>query len=813
MTRPLGGPGPGARRALGWRAVGRRAVGSVRFDRGRVVALVACVLVGTSVFLVDPSPAGPPVVVTHRCSASGPQVATGSAIISGAMLPQISAASLEVPVTVEVSTPSAVNPGGILPTTATLDLDLGPVAAEVLESQVKPAVVAAGYPALAATAWVELDLEDLVVSLVLPDELTVTGEVTATATAASVTASATASGVDVVLDHLTVDTRAASEPVRVVVSWTAQDGGAPPPRVLEVLAGPVAYELAVDVGVLFYSSPIVGGTQGPWSCTPGTPAPVLATTEVVTGSVTTGSSSTGPPTSTATSSPSSTSSTSTPATTWPPGPVIPPGACTVSGFDAHGGYLGVQLEATGFFRVQRYEGRWWLVTPAGHPFFSQGVNHVTFAGTPDRFGATPYLDAVTARYGTPEVWAAAQHARFDTWGYNTLGAWSESSLFPGEPYTVLLGLTSQNFASGLMEDLWTPSWEARVRAQIATQAAPRRDDPDLLGYWLDNELHWGPDWRLGHLFDDYLARDAAASPGKAVLVDWLQDRYPDFADFSDDFTTPAGGWDELGAPSTVSGWDAGGEATRAAWVAMVAERYFSFTDAVLTEADPNHLNLGPRMMAQVTGAPVLEAAGRHADVASFNFYALVPELAGPLANADPTYLPTEGSLAAQAEVTGLPVLVSEWSFRAADSGLPNTWPPLFPVLDDQSQRAGAYEQFVGDLLETDHVVGQHWFEHSDEPPAGRSDGEDSNFGLVDLADDPYEELVAVSRTMHDCAYERLVEGPPPTTTTTTEPPSTPSTAEPSSTGPPSTRPSTASTGSPSSLPPAEAIGLRPRFTG
>lgn len=46
--------------------------------------------------------------------------------------------------------------------------------------------------------------------------------------------------------------------------------------------------------------------------------------------------------------------------------------------DGFGGWLkGPQLEATGFFRVAKHEGRWYLVTPEGHPFFSLGMNTVS----------------------------------------------------------------------------------------------------------------------------------------------------------------------------------------------------------------------------------------------------------------------------------------------------------------------------------------------------------------------------------------------------------------------------------------------------
>jgi hypothetical protein len=347
----------------------------------------------------------------------------------------------------------------------------------------------------------------------------------------------------------------------------------------------------------------------------------------------------------------------------------------------------------------------------------------------------------------------------------------------------LLNLTSQDFATGEMQDLFDPSWATSVEATAAAAAAAHRDDPALLGYWSDNELHFGPDWRRLHLFDEYLARPAAA-PGKQALLTFLQDRYPSFAAFAADFTTTATDWPGLAGASTVTAWTSGGgEATRAAWVGEVAERYFSVTADAVHGADPHHLFLGPRFLSQTTGTPVLRAAAPYVDVASFNLYELRPELIEPLRNADPTYLPVTDGLAAQAAILDKPIIISEWSYRAADSGLPNTWPPLFPTLDTQAQRAAAYEKFVSTLLGTNWIVGQHWFEHADEPPAGRSDGEDSNFGLVDAHDDPYEPLVAISETMHDCAYARLLGGSTSGPTTPVDSAGSPTSDQPSSAGP------------------------------
>ena len=48
-------------------------------------------------------------------------------------------------------------------------------------------------------------------------------------------------------------------------------------------------------------------------------------------------------------------------------------------FDRFGGVkTGKPLAATGFFRVQKIDGRWWLVTPEGNPFYLKGVDAVPY---------------------------------------------------------------------------------------------------------------------------------------------------------------------------------------------------------------------------------------------------------------------------------------------------------------------------------------------------------------------------------------------------------------------------------------------------
>jgi hypothetical protein len=52
------------------------------------------------------------------------------------------------------------------------------------------------------------------------------------------------------------------------------------------------------------------------------------------------------------------------------------------------------------------------------------------------------------------------------------------------------------------------------------------------------------------------------------------------------------------------------------------------------------------------------------------------------------------------------------------------------------------------------IVGMHWFQYYDHPQGGRDDGEDYNFGVVDIHDRPYEALVQAFSLVNRRAAER-----------------------------------------------------------
>jgi hypothetical protein len=110
-------------------------------------------------------------------------------------------------------------------------------------------------------------------------------------------------------------------------------------------------------------------------------------------------------------------------------------------------------------------------------------------------------------------------------------------------------------------------------------------------------------------------------------------------------------------------------------------------------------------------------------------------------------------------LSGKPTLITEFSFKAMDSGNPNTVGAGEPVMTQQD-RADLYAAYVRDLANLPSCIGYTWFEYRDQPKAssGRSPGgfgaENSNYGIVRLDGTPWP-LLTERMTQMNGAVEAL----------------------------------------------------------
>ena len=412
----------------------------------------------------------------------------------------------------------------------------------------------------------------------------------------------------------------------------------------------------------------------------------------------------------------------------------------------YGGWIAMRAKATGFFRIEQIKGVWWFVDPDGHLFISKGVNHVSFHGDHcPALGYSPYHRNVSAKYGSEEKWAEETVQRLKSWGFNTIGAWSSASLFRLMPYTLILNMAARagaDWVRGTFPDVFDPKFRQTLDNIAAKECAPRKNDRLLIGYFTDNELRWGPDWRsTRHLLDDYLLLLSSEAPGKKVLLDFFRKRYSTIEAFNNAWGLQLGSWDELTKltelpPSPSGEVEKRRLSDRIDFLRVIAREYFRACRDAIRKHDPNHLILGARF-AGYAPRSVVEAMGEFVNVVSFNWYGFEP----PVKILDELH-----------QTTGKPVRITEFSFKAMDSGLPNTRGAGRPV-PTQKDRADHFERFVTALMKLPYCVGYHWFQWSDQPAQGRFDGENSNYGLVKENDEPWELLTQRMKKVNELVEE------------------------------------------------------------
>lgn len=386
----------------------------------------------------------------------------------------------------------------------------------------------------------------------------------------------------------------------------------------------------------------------------------------------------------------------------------------------YGGYLITKARATGFFRVEQIDGKWWFVDPDGHLFFSAGMDCVNaYSGTrtqgrEDVFAALPPADLMVSsraggrsrqasfytwnqlrRFGADwrDKWMDLTLRRMNAWGFNTIANWSDPTLGAAHRMPYVVTLSGWGLETGWMglPDVYSPDWAKRVEEAAARQCAPRKDDPWVLGYFVANEPPW---------------------PGKEVqLIDMILEG------------------PETATQRRLKEFLASGDTPRrrTEFVHKAFEKMLGVISTAIRAHDPNHLNLGIRF----GGKPADEIVRltRIFDVYSQNVYA---------------YVPDHKSLDRIYELTGRPIIIGEFHIGTPGRGLAAG----LVQAADQVQRGIAYRYYVENAAAHPALIGTHWFQWLDQPPTGRMDGENYNIGFIDVTDRPYDEMVEAAKTTH-----------------------------------------------------------------
>ncbi|MBQ3810797.1 MAG: hypothetical protein II839_08285 [Kiritimatiellae bacterium] len=427
----------------------------------------------------------------------------------------------------------------------------------------------------------------------------------------------------------------------------------------------------------------------------------------------------------------------------------------IPGADRFGGWgAGPQLEATGMFRTEKRNGRWWLVDPDGHLFFSLGCNYVRLqCRTPvlrrERFfswlparddppfadcwkdgklnwlgdslykgaGAVPQFDFAMANqkrlYGADwkKAYVDRQHRRMRSWGFTSMGNWSDPEIMAASrtPYVDNFNLDGVRKLEGDKNGVWRkfpdvfdPDFASNVVAcALKTRTPKSRTDPWCIGWFVENELHWG----RGNRTDDMIDAVVGSPDDQPAKVEYLRR------------LRAAHGEDATFESATAE--------DREAFAAEIAERYFSTVKAAIGQVAPGRLYLGCRFHNSYPAA--LRAAAKYCDVVSFNCYKDLPEI--------PRF---------PADAVDKPTIIGEFHFGSLDRGAMHAG--LVPCRD-MADRAAHYKAYVRAALKDPNLVGVHWFFWCDMPLTGWMDGEDYMTGILTVTDTPHPEMVEATREL------------------------------------------------------------------
>ena len=368
-------------------------------------------------------------------------------------------------------------------------------------------------------------------------------------------------------------------------------------------------------------------------------------------------------------------------------------------YSEFGGYKNTQVKATGFFRVEKVDSKWWFVDPKGHLFLSTGSNGAGAGfggraggqGRPANAGTTQPPTIATATSTVPVSTTvnpanARITPRLKAWGMTTGGL--------DMAYTVMLRWPrSINFLG--LPDVYSEEFARGIDQSANTQCAALKDDPYVLGYFVGNEPAF--ENRESEVVDMILA--GAVSATQTKLKEFLAQG-----------DTPK---------------------RRKEFIITAFEKYLELTCSAVKKYDPNHLTLGIRFGGSVS-EELLHAASIF-DVCSINVYEYE----------------AKKQLERASQISGRPTLIGEFHIGVPADGLGAG----LVQAKNQKERGIAYRYFMEQGASVSSFLGAYWFQWRDEPVLGRMDGENYNIGFVDVTDRPYKELVEAAKLTNKRLYE------------------------------------------------------------
>jgi len=377
---------------------------------------------------------------------------------------------------------------------------------------------------------------------------------------------------------------------------------------------------------------------------------------------------------------------------------------------------GQELEATGWFRLDQVDGRDVFVTPEGRPYLALGVNHI---GALERIENNAFQ---TEYGGNWDRFRPSLLKQLRGWNMTSLGYGGPPTLHAHLPYFASIApVHNEKHRSHPVPgrrdsyefpDVFDPEWARAVDQRIAEETARHRDNRLLIGYfWTDT-----PTWDLvktralrGTEWVSEIRALPDGAPGKRRYAAFLAERYAGkLAELNGIYGLALDDLDEL-AGADLTRIAVGRHRVREddeAFLAVIAEQYFSVVGRSQRKHDPNHLVLGERYLAGDHPEAVLRAAAPYIDAVSVQPGDRYTRLYPPS-----TEYP-DVEIEALHAATGKPVMICDHAVSYPTPAEPRT---IFEQAESERAAAAVTEAFVRAAMRRTYVVGYLRCQYVDRP--------------------------------------------------------------------------------------------------
>ncbi|MFJ2385725.1 beta-galactosidase [Pseudomonas koreensis] len=491
-----------------------------------------------------------------------------------------------------------------------------------------------------------------------------------------------------------------------------------------------------------------------------------------------------------------------------------------SSLDKFGGWSkGPAFKASGFFRTEKRDGRWYLVTPEGHPFYSLGVNTVSpqvnqtyVAGREWMFESLPKADEPLASHfgeGDNRGGNGADQGRgynagrwYDFYAANLQRLYGEPCAAQAKTAAAAEPTSAAPCKATVDEQKWTTHTLDRLQAwgfnTVGNWSADSLSDAARVPYTLPlsivgdyASISTGNDW-WGGMPDPFDPRFAMATERAVAIAardhrddPWLIGYYADnelaWAGPGDDPKSRyALAYGTLKLTTDVPAKRAflkqlrdkyrNQEGLSKAWgIELPAWELMEDPGFVPPVPNPEHPEIEndfkyfQKVFADTYFKTISDSLRWHAPnqlLLGGRFATSTPEAVASCAQYCDVLSFNMYTLKPQdgydfAALRTLDKPVLITEFNFGSSDRGPFWGGVTQLAREED-RGPAYANFLKQALSEPSIVGVHWFQYLDQPVTGRLlDGENGHFGLVGVTDLPYQGFVEAVRKSNLQALDQL----------------------------------------------------------